>query len=220
MKGITYITEDDYMKAQGHTLATLSGPVPFEKRKLFPFKWLTNFEVNGQADLKCGVCNQDLTEGGNGRFYMAYIVFTCKDRFYASCGGDCLPPGTYNFHDQLWGNPTPITFPDHMKDKGMEYELVWDEFVRPNRFELASYTAKGVTLDFYRKKFSAHWGGGSFKDIDRATWRENRNGTLTITDRNHKVVHKITPNRAVEIANDILMNQTLQPKPGTQLTLF
>lgn len=196
--------------------------------KLYPFYWFTNFCIHkwiGKKlyeipELTCDYCGGEAC--GNGEYYTHYIVFESLQSAKIACHPDCLPKGCMEYHDQQWGYREPVVFPKAWEGL-LDMQVVFDSFVRPNKYQLRGYIGKSITEAVWSKEFISNnmdskW--GSFGPARHAVEFDGRKLTIS-KGIGEKPIVTLTRAQIIERINQILAKQPNDIVPaGTQLSLF
>jgi hypothetical protein len=240
-----YITHADFCRAKN--LAGnmhIDKVIPVKNRKLFPFKYFTNFHTrvlrqNGNVvkplpPLMCAHCDEDLSEWGNGSYYTAYIVFDSAHEFYACCK-ECIPRGTMEYYDQTFGHRHPMKIMQNGKVFDWVEEKHFAVFYRfmsgSKSYMLWNYPDGFKSVGEAKKAGlgQSHGGGtiwgNAMVEINGEGWDSYEGLRYNRQDKDFKTIWKLNENQTLAIINEIIrhnVSANFMPvvTPGVQLTLF
>lgn len=199
-----------------------------ENQKLFPFYLHTNFNSNRdypavvyERNLVCSYCNQEI-ESGHGGYYTAHIVFETPTDIRLCCNVyHCRPnPKPYTYHEQSYGYPNPIIFPEKYTNSLRHLVVVRCFLSSAKMYALNKYLKTCITWHEFDDITGRNtYAGGSHVYPDGAEaikcdWRWDGNHLTTMFGE--KI--KLTKTEIVNVVNEIL--EANRPIQVQQLSLF
>lgn len=195
-------------------------PMKKENQKLFPFYFLTNFHCRVQdvndpmnyidvPDLFCDYCGENVTEGGYGSYFTAYVVIDGSGTLKNICRPLwCLnkPNNLMPFSHQRYGFKEPLKFPE-IFNASNEHKLVFKKLCTDWRGYWLKAFSKGISLKDYDNELKESYHGGNVCFDGWDGWFEHNSFGMKLMDNNYKVVFKLSIPRIIQIINEIILNQ-------------
>jgi len=195
-------------------------PMKKENQKLYPFYFLTNFYCNVQdvndannyikvPDLFCDYCGENVTEGGNGSYFTAFVVIDGSGELKNICRPNRCPNKPDNlmdFQDQKYGIREPLCFPEMFKDS-KAHQIVFSKLCSNWKGYYLKSKLNGITLEDFHDKFHTIMEGSNYCFPGFNGYCERVTSELKLMDNDHKIVLKLSNSQIVKIINEIILAQ-------------